>query len=64
MTISYGHGLSATPLLLAAGYGSLANGGYRVKPTLLADQPVQKTDRVMSASVAEASLKMLRKVVT
>lgn len=64
MTISYGHGLSATPLHLAAGYASIANGGYRVKPTLLADQPVQKTDRVMSASVAEASLKMLRKVVT
>ena len=64
MTISYGHGLSATPLHLAAGYASIANGGYRVKPTLLADQPVQKTDRVMPASVAEASLKMLRKVVT
>lgn len=64
MTISYGHGLSATPLHLAAGYASIANGGYRVKPTLLADQSVQKTDRVMSASVAEASLKMLRKVVT
>lgn len=64
MTISYGHGLSATPLHLAAGYASIANGGYRVKPTLLADQPVQKTDRVMSASVVEASLKMLRKVVT
>ena len=64
MTISYGHGLSATPLHLAAGYASIANGGYRVKPTLLADQPVQKTDRVISASVAEASLKMLRKVVT
>ena len=64
MTISYGHGLSATPLHLAAGYASIANGGYRVKPTLLADQPVQKTDRVLSASVAEASLKMLRKVVT
>jgi cell division protein FtsI (penicillin-binding protein 3) len=27
MTISYGHGLSASPLHLAAGYATLANGG-------------------------------------
>ena len=35
MTISYGHGMSITPLHLAAGYAMLANGGRLVKPTLL-----------------------------
>ena len=35
MTISYGHGLSASPLHLATGYASLLNGGTRVNPTLL-----------------------------
>ncbi len=34
MTISYGHGLSTSPLQLASGYATLVNGGYRVQPTL------------------------------
>jgi cell division protein FtsI (penicillin-binding protein 3) len=36
-TISYGHGVAATPLQLAAAYSSIANGGYQVKPTILKD---------------------------
>ena len=35
MTISYGHGLSSSPLHLAAAYSSLLNGGTRVRPTLI-----------------------------
>jgi cell division protein FtsI (penicillin-binding protein 3) len=35
MTISYGHGLSTSPLHLAAAYATIANGGRKVTPTLL-----------------------------
>ena len=35
VTISYGHGLSITPLQMAASATALVNGGYRVKPTFL-----------------------------
>lgn len=35
MTISYGHGISTSPMHLAAGYATLANGGRKVTPTLL-----------------------------
>lgn len=35
MTISYGHGLSVTPLQLAAGAAPLVNGGYKISPTFL-----------------------------
>ena len=35
MTISYGHGLSASPLHLASAYASLLNGGTKVEPTLI-----------------------------
>lgn len=35
MTISYGHGISATPMHLAAAYAAIANGGTVVRPTLL-----------------------------
>ena len=64
MTISYGHGLSATPLHLATAYSMIANGGYRVKPTILRNPAPQQGERVMSAEVAEQSRIMLRKVVT
>ena len=64
MTISYGHGLSATPLHLATAYSAIANGGYRVKPTILRSPVPQQGERVMSAEVAEQSRIMLRKVVT
>ncbi|NOZ44670.1 MAG: hypothetical protein GXP45_06080 [bacterium] len=33
---AFGQGLLTTPLQIAAGYGSLVNGGYYVKPTILA----------------------------
>ncbi|MDQ3024565.1 MAG: penicillin-binding protein 2 [bacterium] len=34
-TTGYGHGMSVTPLQLATAYCTIANGGYRVQPTLL-----------------------------
>ena len=64
MTISYGHGLSATPLHLAAGYAAIANGGTYVAPTLLKQEGPQYGPRVMSKQVAATSREMLRKVVT
>lgn len=64
MTISYGHGLSATPMHLAAGYAAIANGGYRVTPTLLKNSGAGLGPRVMSQKSADESLRMLRKVVT
>ncbi len=64
MTISYGHGLSATPLHLAAGYAAIANGGTRVRPTLIKQDGPQYGPRIMSPQTAAASRVMLRKVVT
>ncbi|RBO52221.1 penicillin-binding protein 2 [Rhodovulum sp. BSW8] len=62
MTISYGHGLSASPLHLAAGYATLANGGQRVRPTLLAGGgPLG--DRVVSEETSRQIRSMLREVV-
>ncbi|MCZ4350962.1 penicillin-binding protein 2 [Roseovarius aestuarii] len=64
VTISYGHGLSTSPLHLAAGYAAIANGGRYIEPTLLRrETPVEGT-RVMSRQTAQSALLMLRKVVT
>jgi cell division protein FtsI (penicillin-binding protein 3) len=64
MTISYGHGLSTSPLHLAAGYAALANGGYQVNPTLIRKEQPTLGPRIISESAAKASVVMLRKVVT
>lgn len=64
MTISYGHGLSATPLHLAAGYAAIANGGYAVQPTLIKQTQPRLGDRVMSEKTARNAMRMLRGVVT
>ncbi|NCO85404.1 MAG: penicillin-binding protein 2 [Rhodobacterales bacterium] len=64
MTISYGHGLSVSPLHLAAGYASLLNGGTRVQPTLLRQDGPQNGERIVSEEVSATMRAMLRQVVT
>ncbi len=63
MTISYGHGLSSSPLHLATGYASLLNGGTRVQPTLIRRDRTEVGPRIVSQSVSAASRNMLRQVV-
>ncbi len=64
MTISYGHGLSTSPMHLAAGYAAIANGGRYVEPTILKRDSAQQGVRVMSEGAAAAARRMLRQVVT
>ncbi|WP_299782724.1 penicillin-binding protein 2 [uncultured Roseobacter sp.] len=64
MTISYGHGLSTSPMHLAVGYAAIANGGLKVKPTILKQDGPQVGERVISERSAGAARKMLRRVVT
>lgn len=64
MTISYGHGLAATPLHLAAAYATLTNGGLKVTPTLLKNGAVpDEEDRVLSTQTSDNLRDMLRQVV-
>ncbi len=63
MTISYGHGLSSSPLHLAAAYATLANGGTQVEPTLLRTPDAPTGPRVMREVIAQRSVSMLRQVV-
>ncbi|MGB5556574.1 MAG: penicillin-binding protein 2 [Paracoccaceae bacterium] len=63
MTISYGHGLSASPLHLAAAYSSLLNGGTKVTPTLIKQTRVEPGPRVVSQETSRIARSMLRQVV-
>lgn len=64
MTISYGHGLSITPMHLAAAYAAMVNGGTMVQPTLLRrpDAPIGR--RVISEQTSYQLRRMMRQVVT
>ena len=63
MTISYGHGLSVTPLHLAGAVSTVVNGGLRHAPTLLARDTPSAGRRVLSAETSQAMRRLLRLVV-
>jgi cell division protein FtsI (penicillin-binding protein 3) len=64
LTISYGHGVSTSPLHLAAAYATIANGGLQVTPTLLRQDGPVPGERVLSAEASFEAVSMLRQVVT
>ena len=64
-TVSYGHGVTTTPIQLAKGYAILANGGYDVKPTLIKEKIYSsQKKRILNKDVSNKINRMLRKVVT
>ncbi len=64
MTISYGHGVSTSPLHLAAAYSTIVNGGTEIEPTLLRRETPQNGPRVISEATSAAMRTLLRSVVT
>lgn len=64
MTIAFGHGMSTSPLHLAAAYASLLNGGHRVEPTIIKQSSHVEGPRVVTPLTSEQARTMLRAVVT
>jgi len=65
-TVSYGHGITTTPLQAAAAYASITNGGYLIKPTLQFNQNFDTKIKtpIISKKTSDQINKILRKVVT
>jgi len=65
-TVSYGHGITTTPLQAAAAYASITNGGYLVEPTLqfLKNFNKESNNSIISKDTSDQINKILRKVVT
>ena len=63
LTISYGHGLSTSPLALAAGYATLVNGGRKVSPTLVKQNRSQLGPQIISERTSRQKRRMLHQVV-
>ena len=60
-TLSYGYGLSATPLQIARAYAALGNGGVAMTPTFVKGQ-AGEPHRVLSAEVAAQVMRMMQTV--
>ena len=63
-TVSFGHGITTTPLQAVAVYAALVNGGIIVKPNLIKNKSVRSNDRIVSQNTSLEINKILRKVVT
>ena len=63
-TVSFGHGITTTPLQAVAVYAALVNGGIIVKPNLIKNKSARSNDRIVSQNTSLEINKILRKVVT
>jgi len=62
-TISYGHGISVTPLHLLAGVSSVVNGGVWHAPTFLKKEAADKGERAISEETSAIMRRVMRKVI-
>lgn len=62
-TVSYGYGLSATPLHIISAFNALVNGGIYYYPTIVKNSSVPSPKRVISESTSKKIIPLLRDVV-
>ena len=63
-TVSFGHGITTTPLQATTVYASLSNGGIMIKPVLIKENYPQNHKRIISNETSNKINSILRKVVT
>ena len=63
-TISFGHGITTTPLQATALYAAMSNGGKLIKPSLIKDKKDLKLDSIISNETSIKLRDILRKVVS
>lgn len=63
MTISYGHGISVTPLHLIQAYSGILNAGVSEPLTLLANPPRREGKKIVKPETSQKMRRLLRSVV-
>jgi cell division protein FtsI (penicillin-binding protein 3) len=63
-TISFGHGITTTPLQATALYAAISNGGNLIEPSLIHDRQFKKPEKIISSKTSYKLSNILRKVVT
>ena len=62
-TISFGHGITTTPLQVTALYAAMSNGGKLIKPSLIKERKIEKPKKIISIDTSTKLSNILRKVV-
>ncbi len=63
-TVSYGHGITTTPLQATTIYASISNGGILINPSLIKVDNSKNRERLVSEETSKKINNILRKVVT
>ena len=63
-TISFGHGITTTPLQATALYAAISNGGNLIEPSLNHNRQFKKPEKIISSKTSYKLSNILRKVVT
>ena len=63
-TISYGHGVSVTPLQATATYAALTNGGNLIEPTIVKKEKYLTNKKIISKETSNQINSILRNVVS
>jgi cell division protein FtsI (penicillin-binding protein 3) len=63
-TVSFGHGITTTPVQAASVYAALSNGGKLIKPSLIKDRKKEDTKTLISTETSKTINNILRKVVS
>ena len=63
-TVSFGHGITTTPVQAASIYAAIANGGKLVKPSLIQNRKSKVTKNLISPETSKTMNGILRKVVS
>ena len=62
-TVSFGHGITTTPLQAASVYAAISNGGKIIKPSLIKNRKNKETKKIISTETSKKINGILRKVV-
>ena len=63
-TVSFGHGITTTPLQVTALYAAMSNGGNLITPSIVLDKKNKIKNKIISNETSIKILNMLRKVVS
>ena len=62
--ISYGYGISVSPISLATAFCSLVNGGYRIEPKLINLEKENDYQQILSSKTSQKINSLIKKIVT
>ena len=62
--ISYGYGISVSPISLVTAFCSLVNGGYKIYPTLFKSEKNKERKKILSSNTSNKINKLIQKIVS